>query len=845
MSALGRNILIAEQDPDLQTGIHFIAVNAVDQAQVFIYFVIEPTAIDDPLDASDFGVECLGVQTRVECSVVSQSFAIHIDSQGRDRTVLAITFNSGASFEEQELVLSDLVAQRLDPFSRRARFSFKQSCPTVFDCACYGVPEPRDLVDFPVDYLARDFGTFNQAFSAFSKLRYPGWEMDMVPDQAVMLKELVASLGDELAYIQDRYALETQFEHIKDRRSFEQLTRILGYRLAPERPATGYAILRHYADVQQPTDIASEDFNLANVEDWDLPVVAGTLLYGFGDADAVIPFEIGAELDDINTATPYLTNAHWTDIPAHIPDETCPYAKNGARALSVRGRGLVHSAITAGSTLLIETRPAAQSEPLRRFLVTLDEYPVQETDALLGIETTRLHWRAEDALRFDLHLGQCFVSANLVPVMSGQTYCERFSIGEVTPGIVSAIEREGPKSLDSASRPTLYRHPLAMSVSDGLSWRLANTATPWDPVHAPEVSLAEVDATGVPIEDWTIVTDMLSQTPIDEAATIEAGHWGPIFSYVEGGVRKTHRDYIGDPGFCLRFGTGEFGLLPTLGSRFEVRYRTAWASAANLPADRLFLGANLGDPDAAALANCFEAPAIPAEILCCWNPFAFTNATLPENLELAKLTVPYFHKANKLRAVRNADFQELINARDDIDATISSARWTGCWASNFIAVDPRDHITLSNPLRDQLEAYIEEIRLVGRPAYLTDTALRPIDLRIAICCDTRVPFGHIVEDIIANLAGNTPDAMFHPNNLSFGSKLYRADLETRIAAQSGVTAIMAIQYRWRGEGEFQYFTQTFLASAYDQIPILEHDPTRPDLGRIEVFEQDIPEGAAL
>jgi hypothetical protein len=843
MMSAGRSILLAEQDPDLQTGIDFVAVNEADHAQVFVYFVLDPSGLDAPLPVADIGIFCLGVQTRAERLVVAQDFESHTDSQGRRREVLAITFDSGASFEEQELKLTDIAGQRVDPFSRTARFSFKQSCPTVFDCACYGEPEPRDLVDFPVDYLARDFGTFNQVFSAFSKLRYPRWEMDMPADQAVMLKELIAALGDEFAYIQDRYALETQFEHLQDRRSFEQLTRILGYRLAPERPATGQVVLRHYDGDRQPPAIAAEDFAIAVVTDWDVPVTAGSRLYGYGDADAVIPFEIGDSLDAINAAHTWLTNAHWTDIPAHIPDETCPFARKGARSLSVRGRGLAHPGIGAGSLILIETRPVSQADPLRRFLVTLDQDPVPETDALLAVATTRLHWRAADALSFDLSLQQCYISASLVPVMSGQTWCERFSIGDVSPDIPTAIEREGPKPLDESARPILYRHPLMMTVADGLAWSLADTATPWDPVHQPQVSLARIDPVGVALADWTIVADMLTQTPTDEAATIEAGHWGPTLSYVENGTRKTHRDYIGDPGYCLRFGTGAFGILPARGSLFEMRYRTAWANVANLPANRLFLDAHVEEMSNGA-ARCLDAPDMPTEVMSCWNPFAFGNARLAENIALAKMTVPHFNKAHKLRAVRNADFQELISARDDIDAAIATAHWTGCWAANFIAVDPRDHITLSAPLRAEVQSYIEEIRLVGRPAYLTDASLRPIDLRIAICHDPRVPFGHIVAALIDDLAGDSPEALFHPNNLSFGSALFRADLESRIASQTGVTAIRAIQYRWRGEAEFTAFSQSALLSASDQIPILRHDATRPDLGRIEVFETSIPAGAA-
>ena len=133
---------------------------------------------------------------------------------------------------------------------------------------------------------------------------------------------------------------------------------------------------------------------------------------------------------------------------------------------------------------------------------------------------------------------------------------------------------------------------------------------------------------------------------------------------------------------------------------------------------------------------------------------------------------------------------------------------------------------------------------MGRPAYLTDAILRPLDLQIVLCHDPRVPWGHVVASVQEALAGDGPDALFHPANLSFGSRLYRAHLEARIAGQPGVSRILRLRYRWRGERAFTEFTESHLDSAPDQIPVLKHDPTRPDLGRIEVFEAELPEGGA-
>lgn len=825
MSALGRHILLAEQEPAFnQTGIDFIAVDRNNHARVYIYFVIDPADPDLAFAAGDFDVISEGVQTRRVQTLTAQDFDVHTDAQGRNRTVLMLDFESGDSWEMQRMTLSDLMGARLDPFSTSALFSFKQACPTVFDCACYGSPDEAPEHDYPVDYLARDFESYLETFGIFSTERYPRWEMNIAADQAAMQGELIAGLGDELAWIQDSYKLETEFEHLKERRSFEMLTRILSYRLQPELPATGFAVLRHYDSQLPPGGLVSAP----------VPVLAGTGLTGLGDDDRIIPFEIGSTLNDVRNAVAYPTDAIWTDIAVHVPDETCPWIVKGARQLFATGDALVDPAIGPGTRLLIETRPFAQDEALRRFFVVLDEEPEIVMDDLLGTPTTRLHWREEDAQPFALKIERAFVSGNVVPVMSGQTQFQRATIGpNMLDGVDEAIEREGPGVQCDPERPVIYRLAMPRAVTDGLAWRTSEGDSPWGRQYEAEVALTRTNALGAPLEDWAIVNDMLSQTATDEAATIEAGHWGPVFTYVENNIRKTHMDFIGDPGVCLRFGAGEFGMAPADGSFFSLVYRTAWAKDANLPSDRLTL---VRDP-ATQTPN---SPVMPGAILSVRNPLAFDNAKEPENLALAKQTVPHFHKGHKLRAVRNKDFHDLLSARSDIDAVVAKSFWLGTWPGTFIAADPRNSLAFDEDQAAEVRRYVEEIRLVGRPAYLTDAAQRPIDLQIVICHAPCTPFGHVAEAILHDLAGNHAQAFFHPDNLSFGSQLFRAALEARIASQTGVRSILRLRYRWRGEREFQDFTQSVLESAHDQIPVLKNDPMRPNLGRIEVFEGKLP-----
>jgi hypothetical protein len=827
MSGLGRHILLAEQGAGGsfdQTGIDFVAVEATNHAKLYVYFVIDPLHPDLAFAAAEVDVACEGTRTRLPRIVQAQAFEAHTDAQGRTRNVLAITFDSGASFEMQRLTLADLAADRIDPFSAQALFSFKQACPTVFDCACRGTPDEAPGADYPLDYLARDFESYRDSFATFSRERYPDWQLNIVPDQARMLGDVIAAIGDEFAFLQDGLRLETQFETLKERRSFAQLTRLLGYRLRPELPAQGWVVLRHYAGTERPLGLpaAAQD------------VTAGTALAGYGDGDIVIPFEVGESFRDILDGTTYPTNARWSDNPAHSPEATCPWLAKGAREIFAAGTDLVDPALGPGTRLLIDTRPTDQSEPLRRHLVILDEDPEAVDDDLLGTTVTRLHWRAEDALPYDLHLEHAFVSANLVPVTSGLTWQDDFTIGETPAGLPTAIEREGPLSATEGTRSIVYRYPMPQTVADGLAWRSAEGDVPWDRRFLPDVALTRA-ALGGP-EAWEVLADLMGADAQTEAATVEPGHWGPILQWQENGQPRAHRDYVGDPGWCLRFGGNGFGLTPADGSVFRLRYRTAWAQHANLPPDRMALLA-------APAVNAPHSIPMPGRILSIWNPFAFDTSAPPEPLALAKLTVPYAARAIRLRAVRDADYEDLVSARPDIDAAVARSYDLNTWIGTFVATDPRNSLALTDAQRAELTALLEEIRLVGRPAYLTDAVLRPLDLQIVLCHDPRTPWGHVVERVIQTLAGPTEDALFHPSNLSFGGRLHRADIETRIAGVPGVTRILRLRYRWRGERGFRDLTESALDSATDQIPVLKHDPMRPDLGRIEIFERALPEEA--
>ena len=91
--------------------------------------------------------------------------------------------------------------RRARQFLQRPRVQLQAGLPARCSIAAtIAIPPPSNGVDYPVDYLARDFWSLRRALLDFAADRYPKWAERIEADQAVMLMEIMAALGDEFAY---------------------------------------------------------------------------------------------------------------------------------------------------------------------------------------------------------------------------------------------------------------------------------------------------------------------------------------------------------------------------------------------------------------------------------------------------------------------------------------------------------------------------------------------------------------------------------------------------------------------------------------------------------------------
>src|SRR5690606_34938538 len=212
MAGRDRKALICEQAELRVTGIDFVrVVDPEVQTRLEVFFLVDPDALDvDPFDLTSAPPAAFARIDAAEndgtVAIAAMAWDRAPDAQGALRTVLVIDTEEPGGFQIYRLILTDdRTPSRIDPFFNAVEFSFKQGCESAFDCRPRHDCPDEAGVDWPVDYLARDFESLRSALLEFSAQRYPDWQERIPADVGSMIAELMAALGDEFSYVQDRY----------------------------------------------------------------------------------------------------------------------------------------------------------------------------------------------------------------------------------------------------------------------------------------------------------------------------------------------------------------------------------------------------------------------------------------------------------------------------------------------------------------------------------------------------------------------------------------------------------------------------------------------------------------
>jgi len=633
----------------------------------------------------------------------------------------------------------------------------------------------------------------------------------------MMVTELLAALGDSLAYGQDRIAAESRLATATQRRSLRHLARLVDYPLDDGQGAFAWL------DVTATAAVA---------------VDAGTPVC---DAQQQVFFEVGKGLRDTPLAAPplppippvpYPIDPARNQLLPHLWDENATCLPAGSTTLELQG---AHAALLqpelvidpVGRWVLLHTRPATQELPERRLAVRIVE-ATDDVDPLLAQPITRLRWDVPTP--FELDLDTLALRGNLLPATAGLTSTQRLRIGPVVdpldpePDLPQAVERIGLNSVlcypkpgspeDLASR-VKFLWSLPDSDSTPLTWQPIATAA--GIAMRPEVDLVR-DGDGT----WSWLDALVGQetaAPTARVFTLEDGVYRRVVGFERLGRLTELVDYAGGDGMTVRFGDGEFGMAPPTGAKFTARWRLGNGSRTNVAADTLVLFPDGLPPGVAAVSN----------------PLAASGGRDPESADSIRTNAPEAYRALTYRAVKPADYEAIAERLPWVQQAGAVVRWTGSWPTVFTTPDPLDEVGLPAVQRTELEQLLDRVRQAGREAKVRDPRYADIDLEIRLCVAANAYRAEVEAAALRALFGPRGDTgFFGPDNFRFGTPLSRSALVATLQAVPGVRAVEGMRVRRRGWFDWRDFPEFELKVGLDELVRVANDRRLPTRGAVRL-----------
>jgi hypothetical protein len=148
------------------TGIDFIqVVDPAAQDRLRVFFAVEPSALDvpmvdplalvppvppaeagPPVPAPGLVVSIVSQETGRSVEIVNVAWRV-IAAPAGNRLALEISVERSGDFSIHRLKIGSAL---VDPFFNGVSFTFKQGCPSLFDCRNGCTPVPTESVDYPV-----------------------------------------------------------------------------------------------------------------------------------------------------------------------------------------------------------------------------------------------------------------------------------------------------------------------------------------------------------------------------------------------------------------------------------------------------------------------------------------------------------------------------------------------------------------------------------------------------------------------------------------------------------------------------------------------------------------------
>ena len=703
-----------------------------------------------------------------------------------------------------------------DPKLAELQFSFKVECESDFDCAAAAPCAPPVPPVPRISYLARDYPTFRRLMLDRMSAIAPAWRERNAADVGVALVELLAYVGDHLAYRQDAIATEAYLGTARRRVSLRRHARLMDYRVHEGCNARVWVRV-FVTDDAVPLPRGST--LLTRVP--GLPVRIAKDSAEFRDARGR-----GAEIFETTDDRIFYTAHERIEFYTWGQRECC--LPKGTTSATLAGR---LPNLEAGDILVFAeelgplTGRPEDADRTHRWAVRLTSVsPAQDPSGGLfltpqtgaSVDVTEIQWAADDALPFPLCLsaltdeahgheytpGVSAAYGNIVLADHGRTV-EGEALGVVPDSRLryapaargTGCTRTTPAEIPPRFRPTLKERPLTHSIPSlcgpAVPAALALASRPHD--AQPAVSLESTLAART--EDWTPRADLLASDGGATEFVVEAEHDGTS---------------------ALRFGDDTHGRRPNAGTAFSATYRVGNGSAGNVGAH--------------AIAHIVTSDVRLAKVD---NPQPAAGGTEPEAAEAIRRDVPEAFRVQE-RAVTPEDYVAATERHESVQRAAATLRWTGSWHSVFVTVDRRDGLDIDADCEEAIRTHLERFRMAGHDLEVDGPRYVPLEVGLFVCvspdyfrADVRAALMRVFGS--GRLADGRP-ALFHPDNFTFGQRVYLSRLCAAAQDVQGVASVTVQTFQRLHEPSPTPIDDGFIDIGRLEIARLDNDPNFPERG---------------
>lgn len=182
------------------------------------------------------------------------------------------------------------------------------------------------------------------------------------------------------------------------------------------------------------------------------------------------------------------------------------------------------------------------------------------------------------------------------------------------------------------------------------------------------------------------------------------------------------------------------------------------------------------------------------------------------------------------------DYEALLNAHPQVQRATARKRWLGGWSAIFLTVDRSGGLPVNQPFRRMLLDYLEPYRMMGHDLAVDAPILAPLQITIRACAAPDALADKVAQALAARFsAGLAEDGrrgFFHPDNVSFGSRIYLSHIYRAALEVPGVADIRVTAFGRAGEPDAS--DAGLLEFGPREIPVLSNDPNRPGEGRLTI-----------